>query len=48
MRFADQEGKTVSVLISRGIAERSNVRVKLGAITRFAFVNETLRARRII
>jgi hypothetical protein len=48
MRFPDQEGETVSVLISNSSAKRSNVRVKLGAITRFAFANETLRARRII
>ena len=48
MRFANQEGKTISVLISNGVAERSNVGVKLGAIARFAFANETLRARRIV
>src|SRR5206468_11569839 len=48
MRFADQEGKTVSMLISNDITKRSNVRVELGAITRFSLVNETLRARRII
>src|SRR5206468_6295588 len=48
MRFPDQEGKTVSVLISKGFAKRSSIGVKVGAVTRFSFVNETLRARRIV
>src|ERR1700730_13129119 len=47
MRFTNEEGKAVSVLTSNGVAERSNVRVKVGAVTRFPFVNEALRARRI-
>src|SRR5439155_6138300 len=48
MRFPDQESETVSVLIINGRAKRSNVCVELSAVTRFSFVNEALRARRII
>ena len=42
------KGKTVSVLTSKGFAERSNIGVKVGAVTRFPFVNEALRARRVV
>jgi len=45
MAFRQQEGKTVSVLIGSGVAKRSNVCVELTAVTRFSFVNETLRER---
>ena len=48
MCFTNQERNSVPLLSREAITERSDVSVKVCAVARFAFVNESLRTRRIV